>query len=416
MKNVLLWNVLSALFIALTAFLINTIIGSYFDSSVVGTFNQAAALYILFSYICNFGIHSYILYRTSVVTSQSESHLIGPILFAALISILIMATPLIFISYFIIKYADTFFSSNGMLIQTWIYLMPALLFYAFNRTLLNAINGLGHLHLLAFFLMLRHIFIISTLIFLIYLNVFHSKLTLVFTGAELLLFICLFANFFRSFKQDSIFSNLLKKIKETLSFSSKAVLGTLASELNGRVDLLFLSYFTSPQVVGEYAMAALAFEGTSQILIAIRNIINPKITQNLMGMSSQDFKAFVQNLVLKISLGTLIISLLLMFIYPYFVHEVLKDASYIHGYFPLIILLSGLTVTSGFFVLDMIFIQSGSPSTQTLFKTSVFGFNLIMNMLLVPSFKLMGAAMAVCSTLCFSAFLLRMLCKKHLSL
>lgn len=414
MKKDLVWTIPSALFIAICNVLINVLIGVYFDPKAVGIFNQASAIYIPYSYICNFGIHLAVLYKTSLLSAHKEIGMVGSVLWASFLCIVGIAIPFIILSYFLISFIDQIFSAGGTLKQAWVWIIPALLFYPLNRTLLNALNGLSHFRSFAFFLAFRHVLFIFTLLVLIELQVATPYLTLVFAISEFLLFLFLLACLVGFIKQRIVSNELLSCAKELCIFGTKAWAGTLATEFNARIDILCLSYLTNPETVGLYSLASLIFEGVSQLLIAIRNTISPKVTYKFTHESVQSIKAFLQELILKTTLGTLTVSSVLICLYPYLVYDVMKNLSYTDGYFPLIILLSGITLVSGFFVIDTIFIQAGIPSLHSYFKISVFVFNMIMNMLLIPRFSLIGAALANFSTLSFAAIFLVRFCSTHL--
>lgn len=410
-----MWTIPSALFIAISNILISVLISMYFDPKALGIFNQASAIYIPYSYICNFGIHLAVLYKTSILSAHKENGIIGSVLWASILCVVIIGVPFIILSYFLINFIDQIFSASGMLKQAWIWITPSLLFYPLNRTLLNAINGLSLFRFFAFFIAFRHVLFIFSLISLIWLQVLTSYLTLVFSISEFLLFLFLIFCLKGFLRQRKAFKEIIGLAKELCVFGTKAWAGTLATEFNARIDILSLSYFTSPEIVGLYSLASLIFEGISQLLTAIRNTISPKVTYKFAYEPTQNIKAFLQKLILKTTLGTLAASSIFIIFYPYLVYNILNDATYIDAYFPLIILLSGITMTSGFFVLDNIFIQSGNPTLHSYFKASVFLFNIIMNILLIPNLNLIGAALANLSTLSFASLFLIRFCKTHLA-
>jgi len=145
----------------------------------------------------------------------------------------------------------------------------------------------------AVFQALRYIFLIIGLVALIIYSVDGNRLPIILTFSEFLLFVVLFPYSLRHVKIP--FSRkVVRWAKEHVGFGGKAAVGNILIDVNTRVDVLLLGFFTSDRIVGIYSFAAMLADGFSQLPVVLRTNVNPIITRYRFGKSKEDLEVAVR--------------------------------------------------------------------------------------------------------------------------
>ena len=408
-------NVLSCILIASSGIIINLILGKFYDTEVVGAFNQVASYYIIMSHFGGIGIHYSILHKIAILDlGKREAVEIKKILWAALLGASIISSFFTIVGYSVLWILESYTVISSQIFIAGLWILPALPFYTFNRVLLNAVNASKDLNGYAFFALGRHVLLILNLSLFIFFNVSPYRFTCIFSISELILFF-LFVFYLRIYKiKASVFKGIKKVIQQHFSFGLKALLNGVVSELNTKVDIIILSLFSDISTVGIYSLVANIYEGLLQICFAIRNITNPHIAINLFKNKKNELRKYLHKIMSVTSVGILFFCIAVIFSYPEICIIILNDKIYLKGYSSLIILLSSLAFSSGFLIIDMIFIQAGMPSLQSYLKLSSFVINIIINLLLVPALGMAGAAIGTAFSLIFSVFLQEFFIRRYL--
>ena len=183
-------------------------------------------------------------------------------------------------------------------------------------------------------------------------------------------------------------------------------------ELNTKVDILFIGYFLSDNYVGIYSFAAFFAEGFYQLLSSLQNIYNPIIAKNI----SKNFKKKLQLKVntdkLRIYIIFTIISIISLILYYLSINNLRILNLYISSFEVFLILMVGLTFSSGYIPFMNIFAMGNKPLWQNIFTTIYVGLNILLNYLLIPIFNINGAALATSITAIMSFTLLKIFSKK----
>lgn len=396
------WNYISFLFLAVSGILINFIIAVFYSADGLGVFNQTYAFFVIFSQFSVFGVHYSVLKLSSeqYENEKVSSEILISGISASFFLSLIFGSFLFFLSEFIAILLGSPLISDSLKIVS-----PALIFLSINKVILAFINGQEKLKLFAIGNILRYLFMLLSLLFLIFIDTSVANVAFIFLISEFLVSVyCLFYTRrhlrIRSIK--TIYVNSVKHIK----FGAKAFLSGLSVELNSRVDVIILGIFTSDGVVGVYSFFALIAEGLYNIFVVLKNIFNPKITKflkitDLIGLKSMINK--IQKFIYPAStLLAVVISILIYLIIPFIPDYYL----YYENFIVLIILIFSIVLISGFIPFEIILTLGGRPGLQSILTVSTLIFNILLNLLLVPYFFATGAALATGASYIFGAILL----------
>lgn len=386
---------MSLFILAVSGISINVLIASNYGSGAVGVFNQIFALYIISSQLAVGGVHFSVLKYTA--QHDNRSGVILPILHSGLLVVFALsgfvALALLLGKNIIGEVLDSPPVLNGIY-----FIAPSLIFFSLNKLLLSCLNGLRMMRAFATVSGLRYILIISFVCYVSVSGMSSELLPASFLFSEIILFPIQI--FILRKKLLSIRFKVEKYwIKKHSIFGFKAFLSGVFIELNSRVDVLMLGIFSSDSVVGLYSFAAMLAEGFYQLLIVVRNNINPVMGKLILANRIEEFKRIVvktRSIVYPVMflIGSLTIALYLPML------NFLPNGDEFSDSLPVLtILLLGLVLISGFVPFDAILTQSGFPATQTFINAFGLIINILLNIFLIPLYGPIGAALATSASL-----------------
>ncbi|HIP11238.1 MAG TPA: hypothetical protein EYG73_00830 [Arcobacter sp.] len=404
------WNMISFIIIGISGIILNILIGNFYGASYLGVFNLIFSVYIFLSQIAIFGIHQSTLKYIAHTHDATEISQIG---YSALILTSVIALFVTLISMNLSNLLGLLFSSQEVE-NSWVYLSIGLFFFAMNKTLLSIINALRHMKFFAISQALRYLLALSILTIFIILDVPGEKLGYIISISEIILFLFLFIYVIKELGSIYV-AKIQYWIKMHLYFGWHSLLGGIMSEINTRVDILVLGVFVSDSQVGIYTIALMFFEGFVQLTVVFRNNFNPIISKMLHENHLNDLKEMIlkgKRKVYVILSPLIAVSLLL---YPFSIDLFLGDA-----YRPSIvlyyILMLGILLSAGYLPFNMILTQAGKPLQQSLYFSSLVVGNVILNLVLIFSLGMIGAAIATASVYILNIFILKYLVKKNIGI
>lgn len=394
----------------LTGVALNLVIGRYYGPADLGLFNQVYAVYIVSSQFAVFGLWFSTLKYVSQYTGQPE--LQSAIIVSALVLVVCIASVVIVCTFFLLGPIGSFFSSSNVA-KGCLYALPGLWGYSFNKVLLAVLNGNRDMKAFAGFQMLRYFIMILTLLWCVFGEVPGVQLSLVLSVPEFFLFwgLLYYSKRYYSFIP-------LQKWKKYLSvhlwFGARSFLSGTVAELNTRVDVIMIGYFSSDYMVGIYSMAALVAEGVSQLSVVVRDNINPLLAQYV----ARGEKEKLQSLITRskrwfyLAMGLVLCTSVLFF--PRFVISLTGGHLFDQSLGVYIILVLGLALVAGYLPLNMILVQAGHPGQHTLLKCIVVVGNVGLNAILIPLWGIYGAALATSLSVIIAMFCLKQITRKVL--
>lgn len=401
----LLWNMGAFALSAVIGVLLNVIIIKFYNSEVLGIFNQIYAVYILLSQLAVSGVHLSV--QKYIPEYHSDKKNLNHIVTSALIITVITSIITISIAYLLHQLPGKITNSEGVL-QGFKYVIWGLLFFSMNKVLLSFLNGIREMKAFAIFQFLRFVFMLSFLIYFIFTDKEGYLLALILPFTELVLFVLVFVYAARFFKIN-IQNGFKEWLSENYRFGNKAILGNFLFDINTKVDVFMLGIFLTDSMVGIYSIAATIAEGFLQLPVLMRNNINPVITKAY----TKKGYAILNQVIKKSKKGFFKIIALLGLIsiagFPLFllVFGIKEDFYLIWLIYTVLTL--GVIITGGYLPFQMIFNQLGHPLNQTLFIFLLFISNVIMNAIFIPLTGVIGAAIGTSLSMIIQIFIMKYL-------
>jgi O-antigen/teichoic acid export membrane protein len=397
-----LWNIASLAVLAVCGVLLNIIIGWFYDSSVLGIFNQVYAVYIVFSQFGVMGIHLSVMKHVAQYANEKEvyrSSITGGLLLSITFAII---SCLVFWS--IRSLLANLLGSPGVA-TGMAYATIGLFFYSINKVMLSALNGLSRIKAFAIYQGMRYILMIVALIGA---SLFHSpgaSLGLIFTVAETCLFLALLPTLWKEFGPLKL--ALLKPwFSNHFDFGMRGFMSNVLMQLNTRVDVLILGYFLSDRLVGIYSFAAILAEGVYQLPGVLQINFNPILVQLTAKDHFDELKDTVKKGMRFTYLGMLVIGVLIVALYPLAVPLVTNKGDFMQSWPLFAILMTGIVLCSGYTPFGNIILAAGRPGLHTIMITIQVLFNVVANIFLVQLWGITGSAIATALAYTLSAVLI----------
>lgn len=397
--------------LSISGLLINILIGRFYGASILGYFNQVYAIYILGSQIAVGSVHLSLQKMIAASNKQKEiNQIISSGLFLVLCFALVISVAMYFTRFFWSRLLGSSGIASGIA-----YITPGLLIFAINKSFLGILNGLRLMKAFAFFQSIRYILMLSFLIYGIHFQWSAVKLPLIFSLSEGVLFAILFIYTFKYFNfcLPSKWGGWLCKI---LSFSYKSLGGNILADVNTRVDILILGYFLSDQKVGVYSFAAILAEGFTQILVVLKNNINPVLAKLSSRAEVVQTKKIVMRGIKLTYKYAVLLGIISIVVYPLILQIFFKGSDFTQSWPIFIILMTGILLSSGYQPFQMLLAQAGFPQLYTLLIAIVFVINVILNLAFIPLWGIYGSAIATALSFIASVVALKILTKKAIKI
>ncbi len=187
----------------------------------------------------------------------------------------------------------------------------------------------------------------------------------------------------------------------TLSFGAKSYLQTLAAHLHYRIDLYLIALLLNPEQVAFYSIAVNMTNPILQIPDAIGTVIFPKLA------GSSDESAHARTAVT--CRHTLFATLIAAIVYATVGSQVML-LFYGHRYAPaippMLMMLPGIIMISLYQILTRNFTSRNRQQVNIIAAAIALGVNTSMNLVLIPRFGILGAAMSTAVSYTLAALML----------
>ncbi len=244
-------------------------------------------------------------------------------------------------------------------------------------------------------------FLWSVLLVILFLFHFDSSLRLIVYVWMLSLILPVFPIFIHLFIRYNIGFSKKLLIKQFL-FGFKMHLSQVVLSLNYHLDLLSLGILSSLNSVGIYSIALFGSEIISRPAVYIATVLFPTVSSNTEKQNNQ-LTPFICRI-------TIFITFLLGFFALLFgkLFIILFGKNYINALYPFYILVVGTIIFSATKILSTDIIGRGKPEVNFFIFLSSIIFDIILNIILIPFFHEIGAAIATSMSnfLCAVIFLL----------
>ncbi|MCW8930170.1 MAG: oligosaccharide flippase family protein [Gammaproteobacteria bacterium] len=406
----LFWNYISLVILAITGIAINIVIASYYGSQTLGIFNQVYAIYILTSQFAVGGIHFSTLKHIAEAPKSTERN--AQIIYTALLLAIGLGILVSIILYFMATPISQILQSKEVALGI-ILVAPALLFFSINKVILSAVNGLHWMRLFAFGQATRYLLLFSFIVFVITFDLDKKWLTAAFLFSEMGLFVLILPAIIYHFKLTTTSINKTW-IKTHISFGIKGFFSGVFIEINSRVDVLMLGFFTTDTIVGIYSFAAILAEGFYQIFVVVRNSLNPQLVYLLAHKQISHLQKLVRKTHKIMYPSMLLIALITLACFLPALEYLPNGKEFLDSFKVLAVLVGGFWLISAYVPFDMIFTQAGLPGYQSLLNAFGLSMNLILNALFIPAYGATGAATATVLSFISTIFFLNLMVRYKL--
>ena len=410
-KEGVLWSLASVIILALSGFVLNILIGTVYDASTLGVFNQVLATYVFFSMFAGGGVNLSTL-KLIAETADDEERVHEVVVSA--VALTILCSLVVTILYWFARLPISSWLGSAGVREGMMWIAPGLFFFGINKTLLSVLNGLHQIKALSVFQGLRYLNLLVGFFIALWLHFPGERLAYVFTLSESILFVALTLYLRRYWKAPST-SSWKHWMLIHARFASKAVLSGALLELNSRIDVLILGHFCDDEITGIYSFAAMVFEGLMQLFFVLQNNYNPHLSRLLHTGEHEDLLTAFRNGRRTAYKYALLLVPIAIFAYPLAISVVFHTRpEFMASWLPFSILIGGLLLSSGYIPFQNILAMGGHPGWHTVFMLITVCSNIVLNWFLVPHLGMIGAALGMALSLSFSSVTLVMLTQLRL--
>lgn len=384
------WSMGSFFVLAACGIIINLLIAGLRDASSLGVFNQAYAIYITASQIAVFGLHYSVMRHSALHSADRAEH--GRLLINAGFFSLVLGACMAFALYATAPLAGRVLDSQATA-ATLAGAAPGLLLFPLNKVLLAYLNGLRRMRAFAILQSFRYIALMLWVAAISSSNWPFERVALGFIFSEAGTLGGILAYLLRRGLMPSLFFDPAWT-RRHFSFGGRSLLAGMFVELNSRIDVMMIGLFLPDRTVGIYSFAAMLVDGMYQMLGVVRTTFNPVLVSELrdgnwtgLHQLLNRAKRYTFPLAAALAAGLILAFwILAAFLMP--------AKGFQEGLPSLVILLSGLTLISGFVPFDNLMLVSGHPGLQTFQNLMVVCTNVGLNAALIPLLGMEGAATA----------------------
>ena len=398
-----LWNAGSLVILGVSGILINSLILFLRGEAALGIFNQAYAVYIVFSQIGVAGVQFSVLNRLSIKTDQPESS--SRITGSALLLVFGFSTLIALLGWVLASAIGNFLDSPDVGLSIRI-LMPGLVIFCLNKVLINVVNAYEEMKAYAVFRSLRFILIPILIIVVIIGGWDDPLLSLSLTVTEVILFLFLVIYVFTRLVRIRFSFDALGNYLDHIQFSVKGFLSGVLVELNTRLDVLILGYFVDDYSVGLYSFVAVLAEGYSQFSYALRWNIDPELGRLLHTDDQSGIEKLAGEVRKKYFYLILVGGILICVAYPFAYRLLNGEYSWLSSIM-FFVMMVGVLLGAWYRPFSGIILQGGKPGFYTIYILVLLLGDGILNILLIPSFGILGAAVVTMITYLLEGVYLR---------
>jgi len=288
---------------------------------------------------------------------------------------------------------------------TWVAV--GMILFSVNKVLLAALTARGRMRLHALLTAGRGLLMLAALLVLTRLGLGGEALVLVLVIAEAVLLVPLVASFRSELSARGWDRSCTGWAMTHLRFGVLGAGSSLLTELNVRVDVLVLAFYVDDRAIGVYTLVATLSEAALQVPMVHRTVLGPSIVRLLAHRDQVGLRALVRRSRSRLWPLMTVLGAATVALYPFLIAVFGVDEGFRDGRSILAVLLVGVVIASAYVPFGLILAHAGHPSAQTVFVAALVSLNLAGNLLLVPNFGLLGAAIATAGANVVSVPLLR---------
>ena len=406
----ILWNFGTYAVMGLCGLLKYFLIAAFYSPDVLGVYNQVYAVFLITDTFATGGLETSTLKHVAQYAHEKGAYRIIGASAILLSFVLAIISSLV---VWILRVQIGVWLDSPRVATGLVWALPGVFFFTVNRILLAVLNGLSRMKTYAFFNALRYVLILGTVAIMAAFRVPGEVLPVVFSIAEIILFICQVISLRSEFSVPSI-SDLKVWMKIHLSFSLRGYGSAVLGGLGSRLNVLILGYFASDQAVGIYSLAAAAIDAIVQLPLILRTVFSPILVRYIDTRKLDELHSLFTKVMAYTYLGMLVIGVGAVLAFPIGLKLVSNQDKYMQGWPIFAILMLGIVLYSGYIPVSNILLLGGRPGTQSWLIFSMTIIVITLNLLLVPTLGGIGTALATAIGYILTVPLLKYLANKAL--
>jgi O-antigen/teichoic acid export membrane protein len=195
--------------------------------------------------------------------------------------------------------------------------------------------------------------------------------------------------------------------KITVGYGLKAYFANLIQFFNLRFDIFLVNHFLTLKEVGYYSLSVRMAEILLYLPAAAATVVFPKVANTDHDVSNRDTPVICRNVLFLLILSTLLFAVLAHVLFPLLFSE--KFAAALK---PFLYLLPGIIALGCNKILANDVAGRGKPEVNMVIAAVTLIMNVILNILLIPKLKIIGAALSSSITYTISTILLAVIFKR----
>ena len=406
----LVWNYVSLGVLAVSGIIINLLIVRGYGARGLGVFNQVFAVYVMASQLATGGIHYSVLKYVAEYAADKKKRDLAA--WSGVYLVLGLGLALSLVVFFLSPLAGLAVNSpdvaKGLALAA-----PGLFFFSLNKVLLGILNGMRVMRAFALGQGLRYFLMAIYVAGAASLGAEVRFLGGTFTAAESVLCLVLLALVVPR-ARPTLKGFDRAWLKTHALFGFKGFLSGMILEMNARVDVLMLGLFLTDRAVGIYSFASMLGEGFYNLLVVVRNNVNPILPPLLKERKIEEIRRWIARLQRLVYAGAFGAALVAVLLYKPAVYLLLGGGEFLESWSVLAILLAGIVFCSGYVPFDFMLLQAGQPGWHTFLTSLTLASNILLNAALIPIFGVHGAAMGTALSLCLSVLYLNLMVRRRL--
>lgn len=412
LRRDVVWNLAPVVLLGVVGLGLNFLIGGWWGPSALGAFNLVTTGFMALAVLGAGGLQFAVL--RAIAEEPEDRARVAAVVVGALIPNVVFAAIATAVFVAIRHPLGALLDSEPVAIGM-LWAAPGLFCFAINKVLLGVVNGQRRMRAFAVYTCLRYTLIAVGLLVARAIAMPADQLPVIWTFAEGGLLLVLIGELLVTVKfGDS--GGWRTWMKRHIDYGARSVLSTLAYEVNSKLDVWMLGVALPDAQVGVYSLASALFEGVMQLAIVVQNNLNPLLARNLAAHRPAEVVAIVRRarrwfVPLMVSCCALGAAL-----YPVVIPWVIGNAAFAEGTIPFAIMMAGVALASPYLPFAQLLLMASRPGWHTVYVLLTVVVAFVVNLALIPTLGLAGAATATASGVIASAVLLRVMVRFRLEI
>ncbi|HTL32494.1 MAG TPA: polysaccharide biosynthesis C-terminal domain-containing protein [Kofleriaceae bacterium] len=398
------WNLVPVALLGGVGLGMNFLMAKWWGAAALGVFNLVSIAYFVFAVIGACGLQFAVL--RAVAEKPDDRERVAAVVVGALVPTLVLAA--IATGLFLLARGPVERMHGSHEVATgMLWAAPGLFCFAINKVLFGVVNGLRRMRAFAVYTSLRYILLATALGIAHGVDLRTDHLAGIWSFTEGVLLLVLLGELIATVALTKA-AGWRRYASEHLHYGARGVASTLAQEINSKLDVWMLGAAgVSKELVGVYSLAAALNEGAAQLGTVVQNNLNPLVAKSLAEGNPAEVELLVKRtrrwFVPVIAAGGTLAALA----FPHVVPALVGDSTFAAGTWPFAVLMTALVLSSPYQPFTQILLMANKPSLHTLMLALLVAINLVANLLLIPRYGVLGAALATSITGLATALLVR---------